>query len=142
MFKFTVVWHWERFWNILETFYFKVHNGSAESFLQCFQRNMEFKAPQFCTLAIHLLIHLPEECLRFRTLETFSCFKYENTLKYLKSLNQSQKEALIHLTKKLQISSTFKSNISRSGARIDKAWKPITDSPYTTEQMQFARLQT
>ena len=27
--KFTVFWHWERFWNILETFYFKVHNGSA-----------------------------------------------------------------------------------------------------------------
>ena len=103
---------------------------------------MEFEAPHFCTLAIHRLIHPPEECLRFGTIEIFSCFKYENTVKYLKLLNQSQKEPLIHLTKKLHISSTFTSNISRSGARIDKAWKPITDSPYTTEQIQLAQLQT
>ena len=79
------------------------------------------------TLVVHYLQHLPDECRKLGPLDTFSCFKYENTLKSLKMRCRSFKSPMSNLANQLRIKSTFVSKASRAF---------MTGKPVTTLKRQ------
>ena len=66
----------------------------------------------FITLMMHCLTHLADECKRLGPLDSFTCFKYENTLKSLKRA-RSYRYPLISLSNQLQYRPYFVSKQSR-----------------------------
>ena len=87
----------------------------ALQFIQCYLDTMETHyGVHFVTLIMHCLLHLPDECVRHGPLDSFSCFKYENTLKTLKSRLRSYRYPLESLTNQLQYQSNFVSKKTRN----------------------------
>ena len=83
----------------------------------------------FVTLVVHYLEHLPDECRKLGPMDTFSCFKYENTLKSLKKRCRSFKNPLKNLANQLRIKSTFISKTSRAfmtGKPVTTLKRPCT----------------
>jgi hypothetical protein len=76
----------------------------AEALLFEFQRESTLVWKQFCTLSIHMLIHLPGECMRHGPLDSFSCWKYENTLASIKrSVHGATCQPLVTAVNRLKV---------------------------------------
>ena len=90
-------------------------SGKALQFIQCYLDTMaNHYGEHFVTLMTHCLLHLPNECVKHGPLDSFSCFKYENTLKTLKSRIRSFRYPLESLTNQLHHQSNFVSKKTRN----------------------------
>ena len=97
-------------------------NEFAMSLITCFVDScVEFFGDHFVSLIVHLLLHLPEECLKFGPLDRFSCWKYENTLKSIKKRCRNFKTPLTALMNQLKVKSTFVSKPGRDFMRTSSA---------------------
>lgn len=94
-------------------------NETADSFLQGFLINgCACFGDHFASIGLHLLTHLPEEVMCHGPLDSFSCFKYENCLKYLKKMQTSHKNPLANLSNKLKIRSVFISKPTKTTLNV------------------------
>ena len=92
----------------------QIYNQFALSLLTCFVDNSAaFFGRQFVSLAVHSLLHLPDECRRIGPLDEFSCWKYENALKTLKKRCKNYKHPIQALANQLRYKSSFMSKPSR-----------------------------
>ena len=91
---------------------FRKHWRLAKSLFTSFLSNCAAKfVERFISLAIHHIIHLPEETIRFNSpVDVLSCFKFENTLGILKKAVKSRSHPLVNISKTLSSQNTFISN--------------------------------
>jgi hypothetical protein len=98
-------------------YYLKYH-AVAESFCHAFVVNTrQIFGNRFVVMMVHLFQHVARETRRFGPLETFSAFRFENTLKTLKERTRSTKNPLHNITEKLKMRATFVSKAARCYTR-------------------------
>ena len=94
-------------------YYLKYHKF-AEAFCHAFVvKTREQFGNRFVVMMVHLFQHVAEENRRMGALETFSVFRFENTLKTLKERTRSTKNPVYNITQKLKIRATFVSKAAR-----------------------------
>ena len=109
-------------------------SDKALQFIQCYLDTMaNHYGEHFVTLMTHCLLHLPNECVKHGPLDSFSCFKYENTLKTLKSRIRSFRYPLESLTNQLQHQSNF---VSKKTRKVLEA-EPVTRLIQTFENLDL-----
>ena len=78
------------------------YNKYAHQLLINFVKNFkQIFGPEFCCYNVHNLIHLAAECMRFGTLTSFSCFKFENKLGKIRRLIKPSGHTLSQLNNRL-----------------------------------------
>lgn len=97
---------------------FEKYSETADQLILEFIRIMEEQDEFFPTLSVHQIVHLGND-VRYhkKPLETFACYKFENTLKTLKARITNFKNPLKNLANRLRIESTFESNSSSRRSR-------------------------
>lgn len=101
---------------------FGQYSERADQLLREFIKIMETESRFFPTMAVHQIIHLGQD-VRYhnKPLESFACYKFENTLKTLKSRITNYKDPLKNLTNRLRVQSSFESNtFSRRSRGVKK----------------------
>ena len=100
-------------------------NQLASNLIESFvATTITFFGSHFITLMMHCLTHLPAECKANGPLDSFSCFKYENALKSIKSRCRSHSAPLLSLATQLQFQSNLVSNSQKPvGAQVEGAAK-------------------
>ena len=87
----------------------------ARALLHCFVDScVAYFGKHFVTLIVHVMLHLPDECIKHGPLDSFSCWRFENTLKSLKKRCRNFKTPLGALATQLSQKSTFISKPSRN----------------------------
>jgi hypothetical protein len=115
----------------------------AKCFLESFIDNVEdVFGEHFVTIGIHLLSHLPEEVKRLGRLSSFSCFKYENVLKYIKNMQINYAKPMPSLANKMRIKSVFKSCKSRIQSEGRTFKSEFKDGPTVAELDGWAAYKT
>lgn len=78
-------------------------NPIAKDFIKSFQLKLLDVFPRMSQMSLHVLRHLPEDCMRLRRpADQFSCFWGENSLKTMKKLVHTAKNPLGNVTKALR----------------------------------------
>ena len=110
------------------------YNQFAKSLLVCFvDTTTEYFGRHFISLIVHLLLHLPDECMKYGQLDRFSCWKFENALKSIKKRCRNYKTPLKALANQLRYKSTFISRSSRAsqhggaGIHLIRPYEPEAD---------------
>lgn len=76
--------------------------------LKTFVQHSEYLySSEFLIYNVHCLIHLPEDVLKYGTLDNFSAFPFENFLGHLSRLIKSTKQLLIEICNKLEQINSF-----------------------------------
>jgi hypothetical protein len=115
--------------------FYRTYASEAATFASSFVTTCRLESvfgDRFVVMMVHLLEHIGEESLRLGPLETFSTFKFENTLKTIKERTRSSKNPLANITKKLKVQATFVSKASRTYFNKNMVSQRMTSGRYGT----------